>query len=254
MKVKERQSKITAIIREKESISVEELAASLNISRETIRRDLTDLANANKIRKVHGGATLPHSFGESSFQQRMLENAEAKASVAKTAAKLFAQGETLFVDTGSTTLYFAEKLSEVSGLTIVTNSTSIAKTISEHAADHQVFLLGGEYSSDNAQTVGTMVTAQISSFRAHHAVLAIGALDGRSGAMDFNIEEAQIARAMLEQARSVTVLMDSSKFNQLASFEVCPLSRIDRLVCDSQPPAALGEALEKAGVQVIVAS
>ncbi len=253
MKIKERQSKIVEIIRKKERASVEELAVLLDISRETIRRDLTDLAKSDKIRKIHGGATLPRIFGEGSFRQRMSQNAEAKARIALAAAALFAAGETLFVDTGSTTHYFAEKLAETAGLTVVTNSTWIARTISASDTGNQVFLLGGEFSSDNSQTVGTMVASQIRSFRAHHAVLTVGALDGRSGAMDFNIEEAQVARAMIEQSRSVTILMDGSKFNQLASFEVCSLARIDRLVCDCAPPSRLGQALEDAGVKIILA-
>ena len=129
-------------------------------------------------------------------------------------------------------LYFTERLAEISGLTVVTNSTDIARTVSSSGAHNRTFLLGGEFSSDNRQTVGTMVAAQIRSFRAHHAVLTIGALDGRTGAMDFNIEEAQVARAMIEQSESLTVLAESSKFDTIASFEVCPLARIARLVCE----------------------
>jgi DeoR/GlpR family transcriptional regulator of sugar metabolism len=253
MKIKQRQSKIVEIVRKQERVTVDRLATILEISRETIRRDLTDLANSNRIRKFHGGAALPRIFGESSFQQRMSENAEAKARVAQAAAALFSAGETLFVDTGSTTLYFAEKLAENSGLTVVTNSALIARTVSGSGSNNQVFMLGGEFGADNFQTVGTMVAAQIRSFRAHHAVLTIGALDGRTGAMDFNIEEAQVARAMVEQSRSVTILMDATKFDQLASFEVCSLDSIDRLVCDSAPPQALGAALSNAGVEILVA-
>ena len=253
MKIKQRQGKIVEIIRKKEQVTVEELAVKLNISRETIRRDLTSLANSGKIRKIHGGATLPQVFGEGSFQQRMSDNPEAKARIAAAASRLFSAGQTLFVDTGSTTLHFAEKLSEVSGLTIVTNSTEIAGTVSSSASGNRTFLLGGEFSPDNRQTVGTMVATQIRLFRAHHAVLTVGALDGRTGMMDYNIEEAQIARAMIEQSESVTVLVDSSKFNEVASFEVCSLAQIDRLVCDVSPPDALGDALMAAGVQIILA-
>ena len=99
-----------------------------------------------------------------------------------------------------------------------------------------------------------MVTSQIRLFRAHHAVLTIGALDGQTGAMDYNIDEAQVARAMIEQSQSVTILIDSSKFDQLASFEVCSLTAIDRIVCDSLPPSPLAETLERAGVELIQAS
>ncbi|MDH3743017.1 MAG: DeoR/GlpR family DNA-binding transcription regulator [Hyphomicrobiales bacterium] len=254
MKVKLRQAKIVEVIRKNEQVSVDELAALLDISRETVRRDLIDLANSGKVQKVHGGAVLPRAFGEGSFQQRMSENAEAKARIADVASQLFCPGETMFVDTGSTTLYLAERLSQVSGLTIVTNSTEIASTISLPASGNRTFLLGGEFSSGNRQTVGTMVAAQIRSFRAHHAVLTVGALDLRTGAMDYNIEEAQVARAMIEQSESVTLLVDSSKFNKLAAFEVCPLSRVDRVVCDAAPPDALAKALATAGAKIILAS
>ncbi len=253
MKIKRRQSKILEIIRKKERVAVEELAHLLDISKETIRRDLTDLANLDKIKKIHGGATLPRVFGEGSFQHRMGENATNKAAIGHAAAKLFQTGETLFIDTGSTTHYFAQELAEISGLTIVTNSTWIARTVASTNNNNQVFLLGGEFSSDNSQTVGAMVTSQIRSFRAHHAVLTIGALDWRTGAMDYDIEEAQIARAMIEQSQSVTVLMDSSKFNKLASFEVCSLEKIDRIICDSIPPNELNEALIAANVEIIIA-
>lgn len=253
MKTVKRQMKIIETIREEERVTVDELAALFDISRETIRRDLTKLANSGKIQKIHGGAILPRVFGEGSFGQRMSENAEAKTRIASRAVELFDAGETLFIDTGSTTLYFAEKLAEVPGLTVITNSTEIAKTISSSGEDNRTFLLGGEYSADNSQTAGTLVASQIRLFRVHHAILAIGALDVRTGAMDYNIEEAQVAHAMIEQAETLTVLVDSSKFNKLASFEVCPLSRIDQLVCDVMPPDEMREALETAGVEIIVA-
>ncbi len=253
MKIKLRRSKILEIIRKKERATVEELAELLNISRETIRRDLTDLANLDKIKKVHGGAVLPQVFGEGSFQQRMSENALSKAKIAQAAAKLFTAGETLFIDTGSTTQYFAQELSEISGLTIVTNSTWIARTVAGSTSTNQVFLLGGEFRADNSQTIGAMVTSQIRSFRAHHVVLTIGALDWRTGAMDFDIEEAQIARAMIEQSQTITLLTDSSKFNKLASFEVCSLEKIDRIICDTKPPEKLYKALKKANVEIIIA-
>ncbi len=253
MKIKLRQTKILEIIRKEERVSVEKLAAELNISRETIRRDLTDLAKKNKIQKIHGGAILPQNFGEASFQQRMSDNAFEKAKIAAKALSFFTSGETLFIDTGSTTLYFAEKLSEISGLTIITNSTEIARIVSSSKANNQVFLLGGEFSPDNRQTIGTMAISQIRQFRAHHAVLTIGAIDSLTGAMDYNIEEAQIASAMIEQSKSLTILVDSSKFNQLASFEVCSLDKIDRLICDKLPEDELLQKLQAAEVEIIVA-
>lgn len=255
MTIKKRQSKLIEIVRRKEKASVEELAAMLEASRETIRRDLTHLSEIGKILKVHGGARMPHVMGEGSFKQRQSENVEAKMELAQLAARLIRPGETLFVDTGSTTLFFAEAIAsaQVKGLTIITNSTEIARTFATADNYSRTFLLGGEFSADNSQTIGAMATTQIRSFRAHHAILTIGALDARSGAMDYNIDEAQIARAMVEQSESVTVLADSSKLGALASFEVCPLIAIDRLITDKPPPDRMHEELLAADIKVIFA-
>jgi DeoR family glycerol-3-phosphate regulon repressor len=250
MTPKERQARVLDIIRAQRRASVDELAAALAASRETIRRDLGELARAGQVLKFHGGAGLPLPLGEGPFQERMAENAAAKLAIAERAARLFAPGETLLVDTGSTTLYFAEKLAAVPDLTVVTNSAEIARVVSRSGMRSRVFLLGGEYHLDNQQTVGTLAVSQIRAFRAHAAVIAVGALDARSGAMDFNIEEALIAQAMIEQAQSVTVLADSSKFDRIASFAVCPLARIANLVCEAPPEGALLEAVQKAGIRL----
>lgn len=253
MKGKERQRKILEIVRKQDRATVEELSTLLGISYETVRRDLTDLAKVGKIQKIHGGATLPRMFGEGPFQQRMAENAEAKAKIGLAAAPLFCEGDTVFIDTGSTTLYFTESLSEMSGLTIITNSTAIARVASIAETDNRVFMLGGEFSSNNHQTVGTMVAAQARSFQAHHAVLTIGAMDSKAGAMVFSIEEAQVAVAMIEQSQSLTILVDSSKFGKIASFKVCSLDQIDRLVCETAPSGDLAKALKAANVSITVA-
>jgi len=246
-----RRTEIVKTIRLRGRVTVGELAESLNISRETIRRDLFELARLGKVQKFHGGASLPVHTGEGPFRDRMSENAEAKTLIAAEAVKLVTPGETIFVDTGSTTLYFAEKLAEISNLTVVTNSAEIARLISLAPSQARTFLVGGEFNGDNRQTVGSLAVSQIRSFRAHHAVLTIGALDARTGVMDFNIEEAQVARAMIEQAEFVTVLADSSKFECIASFEVCSLDRVTNLVCDRPPSGKLDKALVEADVNIL---
>ncbi len=247
MKVHDRQAKLVEIVRKEEQVTVERLARLLDASRETIRRDLTQLARLGKLQKVHGGAVTPSVMGEPAFQQRLSENASAKLAIAKAAAALFRPGEALFIDTGSTTLFFAEEIARVGGMTVITNSTEIARVIDMADNGHHVFLLGGEYHAGNSQTVGTMVAEQIRSFRAHHAVLTVGALDQRSGAMDYNIEEAQVARAMVAQSKEVTILADHSKFGALASFEVCSLAHIDTLVCDGPVPEDIRAEIQEHG-------
>jgi len=253
MKVEKRQAKLVEIVRRNEKASVDELASLLETSRETVRRDLTHLSELGKILKVHGGARMPRVLGEGPFKQRLSENISAKMEIAKAAAALVEPGETLFIDTGSTTLFFAEAIAEVGDLTIVTNSTEIARTIARANTTSRAYLLGGEFSADNSQTIGTMAVTQIRSFRAHHVFLTIGAMDARTGAMDYNIAEAQIARAMIEQSQTITVLADASKLGALASFEVCPLASIDRFVTDRTPPPDILKVYEAGGGKVILA-
>ena len=249
-----RQTKIINILRQQNRVSVHELAKSLSISRETVRRDLTALAKVGKVQKFHGGALLPLSNSEGPFGERMRAHVTEKARITTEAVKLISPGETILIDTGSTTLYFAEKLAEIPNLTVITNSSEIASTISLSSKQSQVFLLGGLFNAGNRQTVGNLVVSQMRFFRAHHAILTIGAINAITGLMDFNIEEAQIDQAMIEQAESVTILADNSKFGRIASFKVCGLDRVTNLVCDKVPSEKINSALKEAKVNVICAN
>lgn len=246
-----RQAKIAEMVRRYKRVTVNELADLLHISKETIRRDLTVLARSGKVQKFHGGALLPTTPGEGPFNERMGENVAAKALIAAKAEEFVSPGETLFIDTGSTSVYFAEKLAEIPDLTVITNSSEIARIISLSAGNSTAFLLGGQFNGCNRQTVGSFAMSQVGLFRAHHVVLTIGALDAYTGVMDYSIDEAQVARAMIRQADSLTVIADSSKFDRIASFKVCELNRITNLICDRLPAEHLKRALYEAGVNVV---
>ncbi len=249
-----RQAKIANIIRQRNRVSVNDLAEVLDLSKETIRRDLTELARLGKVHKFHGGASLPLISGEGPFRDRLSQNVTAKVQIAEEALKLISPGETILIDTGSTTLYFAERLAEIPNLTVVTNSTKIARIMSAGSAPARTFLLGGEFNGDNRQTIGSMAISQVQLFRAHHAILTIGALDSRTGVMDYSVEEAQLARAMIEQAESLTLLADSSKFEQIASFEVCGLAKVTNLVCEKPPSDKMKAALLNVDVNILSAT
>jgi len=245
------------MVRERERVTVDALAELLGTSRETIRRDLTDLAERGRVRKFHGGATiaeprLPEADVEGSFQGRLLENAEAKRAIARRAIQLFEPGDTLFVDTGTTTLLFAEELALASGLTVITNSAAIA-ALASRGTSNSTFLIGGEYRAESTENLGPLAIDQISQFHAIHAVLAVGSIE-TVGILDFDLREADVARAMIAQSRSVTVLADASKFGRGGLIKVAPLEAVHRVVTESEPPQPIAEALEEAGVSVIKAA
>jgi DeoR family glycerol-3-phosphate regulon repressor len=207
MTPEERRQEITRLAHAEGRVAVEELVARLNASRETMRRDLTVLAGRGILLKYHGGARTPRADIEGPFQARMAANMPAKRRIAAAAARLFEPGDTLFIDTGTTTLCLAEALGRLKGLTVVTNAPRLAGAIAD--------------------------------------------LEG--GIMDYDIDEAQVAQAMIGQAEQVTVVADASKLGRRALFQVCELAAVDRLVTDAAPPAAIAAALGEAGVAVVVA-
>jgi DeoR/GlpR family transcriptional regulator of sugar metabolism len=257
MRPTERRNRIVDLIRERGRVTVDALVHELGASFETIRRDLTELAARNLIRKFHGGAILldAASFGtrvEGSFQARMLQHQREKRAIARRAAALFSPGDSLFIDTGTTTLIFAEELARLSRLTVITNSIAIVQTIARGAGQgNRVFLLGGEYSDDAAENVGKLAVEQISRFRAAHAVLTVGAIEA-DGVMDYDLNEAEIAATMVAHARQVTVLADFTKLGRSGLFLVCPLADVDRLVIDQAPDGRIAKELQLADVEVLL--
>lgn len=250
MKPRDRQARIAAIIGQEGQMSVDDLAARFEVSAETIRRDLTRLAESGTIQKVHGGAKKPRLHAEASFLERMGEDAEAKQEIGRKLRTLLGPGDTLFIDTGSTTLAGASAIADIGNLTVVTNSTEIARTIAQATPDNAVYLVGGRYGADNAETFGPMAIAQISSFRADSAILTVAAIDAEAGVMDADLEEAHVARAMVENAQQVILVASARKFGRRAAFRVCGLDTVDVLVSDRMPDPGLAAALASAGVDV----
>lgn len=166
---------------------------------------------------------------------------------------MFGSGDALFVDTGTTTLFFLEALAAKSGLTVITNSILGAQAMARGKGQNKIFILGGEYYSDASENLGALTIEQIGRFNAHHAVLTVGAITPE-GILDFSLEEAEVARVMVQRAKSVTVVADGAKMDREALFKVCALEQISRLVISRPPQGALAEALALAKVEVIVAT
>lgn len=250
MKPKDRQAIILEIVATDGEASVDALAARFDVSAETIRRDLRDLASTGALYKVQGGARRIQLSSEGSFEERRFEQAEAKAAIARTLSREIEPGEKLFLDTGTTTLACAEGLAQIDGLTVVTNSFRIAQRLAGGPGKARIYAIGGAWAADNAETVGPMAIGQISAFQADRAIVGVAALDAEAGAMDADFDEAQIAHAMIGHANQVIVLADSEKFDRRAAYRVCRLADIDVLVCDKHPDGELADALRRAGVEV----
>lgn len=237
MKPAERRRLILAHVSRLGEARVEDLAHRFGVSLETMRRDLAQLAEAGEVLKLHGLVRRAALVHEPALPDRMAAHGAEKSRAAAHLAALIQPGETVFMDTGSTTLACAQALTRVAGLTCITNSLAIAEVLGR--ADRRVFLLGGTHHAGNGQTVGPMAIEQVARFRADRAILTVAGLEARAGATDADFDEAQVARAMLAQADMAVVVADSSKFARRAAFAVCPLAALALIVSEhgAQTPA-----------------
>ena len=231
-------------------LTVEMLAAKFEASPETVRRDLNVLAKEGRIRKVHGGAEPLSFVVEGSFEERLSTNLRAKREVAEKLAKVIKPGQMIMMDTGTATLTCAEALNRVPDLTVVTNSFRIAERISGANNGSHAIVLGGRYRAESAQTLGPQVCAEIAMYRPDHTVLTVSAID-TAGAYDFTEEEALVARSMISNASSLTLVADQSKLNQTSTYKICEHSQVSRLVLEAEPSPELRGSLSLSGVEIL---
>lgn len=232
--------------------TVSGLAAQLSVSDETVRRDFTMMEQKGLLERVHGGAVLRHIFREPEFQRRLNRNAQAKRAIARAAAARVRNGDSLIMDTGSTTAYVARALTGHSDLMVVTNSMDIARTLAMQPTN-KVYLSGGEVRADDGAGFGTQALRFVAQFRVRTAILSIAAIQIEGGFMDFHLAEADFSRAVLQQASHRIVVADHTKFDAAAPVRVCDLGDIDVLVTDRPPPMPFQERFAVAGVSVVIA-
>lgn len=224
----------------------------MGVSEETIRRNVRKLAAAGMVRKVHGGVYLPDTVQELTFHQRMDENPDAKRRVASAVAAIIRDGDSLFLDIGSTTAYVAQALRGHRDLFVVTNSVAVAHTLATRNGN-RVFLAGGELRSHDAGAFGREALAFVQQFSVQYAVLSAAAIDAGTGFMLFDLQEAEFSRGIMARAAQTIVAADATKFGRRAPIRMAAPDGIDMLVTNAAPPADIAETLAAASVRVIVA-
>jgi DeoR family transcriptional regulator, glycerol-3-phosphate regulon repressor len=251
-KISRRHDAILDLVRLSGTVAVVDAAKALNVSEETIRRDARPLEERGDIIKLHGALTLPHQVGEAPLERRMRENAEAKRLIARKAVELVTDGDSMIIDAGTTTSIFAQELRVKRRLTIVTNSSDIARTLAT-VNGNIVYMAGGELMGDSGAAFGPSAIEFISRFKVKHTFVSIGAIDLRMGPMDAVLAEAQFASKALSCADNRVLLTDATKFGRTALVRVCAFEDLTRLVTNAQPDPALMQVLTRANVAVTVA-
>lgn len=235
------------------SCRIQDLAKRLNVSEETIRRNIKKLAENGLVKKVHGGVYLPDIVQEATFTQRMNVNTEAKRLIAAHLANRISHGSSLILDVGSTTAYVAQALRGHHDLFVVTNSIAVAQTLATRNKN-RVFMAGGELRSHDAGAFGKEAITFVRQFNVDIAILSAAAIDGKSGFMLQDMHEAEFSREVLSRADTTIVAADASKFGRKAPISLDQPECIDVLVSDTLPPNEISSFLKDQGVEIDVPS
>jgi len=235
IKQSKRQLEIMKVLQVRKSCSVLELADHLDVSDETIRRDIRQLASTGAVEKIHGGVMLPHNSLEPPFLSRLHEQRDEKQRIARLTASLINDGETLLIDNGSTSCYVAKELISHRNLTIVTNSTEVARELCSRN-HNRVFMAGGEIRSDDSAAYGSTAVEFVRQFTTQKAIISMGAIHATQGCLDFDLPEAELKKAIIPLTEEVIIAVDHTKFNKPGIINVCALQKIDKLVTNKMPP------------------
>lgn len=244
-----RHGQIMRLLDEQGTMTISTLAERLGVSTETIRRDIKPLARDGRIARMHGAIGLPAANGEAPFERRLRENAAEKRVIARIVAARIGDGESVMLDTGTTTSILARALLDRRRLTVVTNSSDIARTLAT-VNGNRVYMAGGELRSDSGAAFGPAAVEFIAGFQVDHAIISAGAVDA-DGVMDYELGEAEFARMVLARGTRRLVITDHTKFGRRGLVRVCGFSAFDDLVTDRAPPAGIAGALAAAGVKVV---
>jgi DeoR/GlpR family transcriptional regulator of sugar metabolism len=218
------------------AVRVADLAADLDVSEMTVRRDLDMLDAQNLLRKVHGGAVSGHNRGEEPWSSVKAGQQRAeKVAIAAVAAETVEDGMTIAISAGTTTTELARRLRHRSSITVVTNSISVFEVLTDPGADAadapQVYLSGGIRTRSDA-LVGSIADTAISAFRVDATYLGVHGFDPDAGLTSPNIAEAQTNRTLIGIGGRLVVLADHTKYGEVGACVFARLGQVHTLIVD----------------------
>ncbi len=253
MNTNPRQLQLLEEVRTRKSATVEQLAETLGVTLQTVRRDVQRLAEQGLVMRFHGGVRMPNSTVENlAHTQRETLHAEGKARIARAVAAQVPHGCSLILNIGTTTEAIARALLHHRGLRVLTNNLNVAAILSGNP-DCEVIVAGGVVRKRDRAIVGEAAVDFIRQFRVDIALIGISGIESDGTLRDFDYREVKVAQTIIEHAREVWLAADHSKFNRPAMVQLATLEQIDRLFTDAAPPEPFPSLLQAADVVCTVA-
>lgn len=250
----ERQRQIVELLMVHKKLIVVDLCKIFDVTPPTIRSDLKELEARGLLQRTHGGAILNSKTGqEMNFSQREVENIKEKRLIAKAAADIIHDGDTIIIDSGTTTLELTKCLAFKKKLTIITIDFKVAAWLEDNT-DFNIFFLGGFIKRDFHCTIGPEVVNTLQTMCADKCIIGTTGITAERGISTPDAYHAEIRRKMMSVSSKSIVLADSRKLGKNAFSIVAPLNDVDTLVIDNKINPSDIKMLEDAGITVIVAN
>ncbi|WP_329124625.1 DeoR/GlpR family DNA-binding transcription regulator [Streptomyces sp. NBC_01353] len=247
----ERRDHLLDLLAREGKIIAKDVAATLGISEDSVRRDLRDLASEGLCQRVYGGA-LPASPAVADYRARQAVAPDGKRKVASVAAGLVRPGGALILDGGTTALAVVHALPRDLACTVITHSPTIAAALLDHP-QAEVFLLGGRIFKHSAVACGAAAVEAAQNVSADLCFLGVTGVHPDAGLTTGDAEEAAMKRALAARAADTYVLASSEKIGTASRFRVLPWEEINGLITDATPHDPVIEQLTARGIEVIVA-
>lgn len=245
----ERQTRILTELRAGNPIRISELADSLQVSRETVRRDLEELHDSPLIKRTYGGAVADQSALDPAQPPMDSSMTRERQKIAALAMRFVLPHMVVMMDGGSTTLHLARRMAaEMKSITVVTNSAPVAMALATSPTIDVIFC-PGRYDPRHGAVADHDTVAFLRRFHVNLAMVSAGGLT-RNGPTAATSDRVAVKQAMLQRAEERVLLMDHGKFGRRLDEVICPLGDIDQLVCDAPPAPALSAALHAADIAV----
>lgn len=248
-----RQPEIIEIARREGKVTVEGLAEHFGVTLQTIRRDLTELAEDGRLERVHGGAVLPSGVSNIGYEERRHLFTEAKQRIARACAAEIPEDSSLFLNIGTSTEAVAHELLHHRNLLVVTNNINIPRILIGNP-DCDIVVAGGQLRRADGGLVGKLTIEAVSQFKFAIAVVGCSALDEDGDMLDFDVQEVNVSQTIIKQSRKVFLVVDSSKLKRSAPARIASLSEIDAVFTDQRLPQDLENRCRDWGVRVVVAA
>jgi DeoR family transcriptional regulator of aga operon len=249
-----RRAKILGQLEENGQLNVKQLSSFFGVSEVTIRNDLAYLENNNLLLRTRGGALRQHRVGlDFKLTVKSKQHQLEKQKIGKKAVELIKDGDTIILDSGTTTGEIAKNLTHFNELTVITNALNIAGKLAD-SATVKIIMVGGYLRENSLSLVGPMAETALRNYFVDKLFIGVDGIDSNYGISTPNIEEAYLNRVMIDISKEVIVVTDSSKFKQKSFAHISPISAIHTVITDNNIRTDEYDNLLKSGIKVITVS